>query len=88
MFLGPEPTTISFEFWSDDRPANLTQLRELLEAVVAGRYEQTVKTSKRNSITVTGRFDLVGGERIHTVSGRASAAVRPGETYTLKFEPY
>jgi hypothetical protein len=65
MFLGPEPTTASYELWEDDHPANLTHLRELLEAIVAGRYEQTIKTYKRNRIQVTGCFDLPSGE--HTI---------------------
>lgn len=64
MFLGPEPTTVSYEFWRDDWPGNLTRLRELLEAVVAGRYEHTIQTRKRNSITVTGRFRS-SGRRAH-----------------------
>jgi hypothetical protein len=88
MFLGPEPTTVSYELWRDDWPENLRRLRERLEAVVAGRYEQTIETGKRNSITVTGRFDLADGEETHTAVTRASSAVKPGETYTLRFEPY
>jgi len=55
---------------------------------LAGRYEQTIETKKRNSITVTGRFDLAGGEEAHSVVTQASAAVKPDETYTLQFEPY
>jgi hypothetical protein len=39
-------------------------------------------------ITVTGRFDLGGGEETHTAAARASAAVKRGETSTLRFEPY
>ncbi len=88
MFLGPEPTTASYEFWRDDRPANLALLRELLEAVVTGRYQQTVETSKRGSITVTGRFDLASGEHTHEESTKPSSAVKSGEKYTLRFEPY
>jgi nitroimidazol reductase NimA-like FMN-containing flavoprotein (pyridoxamine 5'-phosphate oxidase superfamily) len=88
MFLGPEPTTASYEFWRDDRHANLTRLRKLLTAVVAGRYEQTIETDKWDSIKVTGRFDLVDGEETHMEVTRASSAVKPGETYTLRFEPY
>jgi len=86
MFLGPEPTTASYEFWRDDRPANLTRLRELLTAVVAGRYEQMIETGKR-TIKVTGRFELADGEVTHTEVGRPSSA-KPGERYTLRFEPY
>jgi hypothetical protein len=88
MFLGPEPTAVSYEFWRDDWSENLTRLRERLDAVLAGRYEQTIETKKRNSITVTGRFDLAGGEEAHSVVTQASAAVKPDETYTLQFEPY
>jgi hypothetical protein len=88
MFLGPEPTTVSYEFWQDDWPGNLLRLRELLEAVVAGRYEQTIKTRKRDSIEVTGRFELPERLETHEVATRASAAVKPNEAYTLHFEPY
>ncbi len=88
MFLGPEPTTVSYEFWRDDWSENLTRLRERLEAVLAGRYEQTIKTSKRNSIMVIGRFDRPQGQETHKVATQASADVKPGETYTLRFEPY
>ena len=88
MFLGPEPTAASYEFWQDDRPENLTRLHELLEAVVAGRYEQTIETHKRNRITVAGYFALAGGDHRHSVATMASAAVEPGLTYTLRFEPY
>jgi hypothetical protein len=58
MFLGPEPTTVTYEFWQDDWHENLRRLRERLEAIVEGRYEQTIETGKRHSIKVTGRFDL------------------------------
>jgi hypothetical protein len=88
MFLGPEPTTASYELWKDDQLANLKHLRELLEAVVAGRYEQTIKTYKRNRIKVTGCFDLPSGEHTHSNATETSDAVKPGETYTLRFEPY
>jgi hypothetical protein len=88
VFLGPEPTTARYELWEDDHLANLTHLRELLGAVVAGRYEQTVKTYKRNRIHVTGCFTLPSGRHTHSHSTEASGAVKPGETYTLKFEPY
>jgi hypothetical protein len=88
MWLGPEPTKASYEFWRDDWPANLLRLRERLEAVIAGRYEQTVETRKRNSIRITGRFDLPGGLETFREATRATGAVRPGETYTLRFEPY
>jgi hypothetical protein len=88
MFLGPEPTSASYEFWQEDRPENLALLRKLLTAVVAGRYEQHVKTFKRNHIKVIGRFELPDGERSHEVATTASAAVKAGEEYTLRFEPY
>lgn len=88
MFLGPEPTNVTYEFWRDDRPENLRRLRELLEAVVSGRYEQTIETHKRNHIGVTGRFDLPGGVHIHSDATTAQGAVKPGETYTIRFEPY
>ena len=88
MFLGPEPTAASYEFWQDDWPENLTRLHELLEAVVAGRYEQTIETHKRNRITVAGCFALAGDDHKHSVATMASAAVEPGQTYTLRFEPY
>ncbi len=88
MFLGPEPTTTSYEFWRDDHVQNLSLLRERLEAVVAGRYEQTIETGKRNSIQVTGRFDLPDGAETHKEATRASAAVQPGEKYKLRFEAY
>lgn len=88
MFLGPEPTTANYEFWRDDWNENLSRFRDRLDAVVAGRYDQTIETRKRNSITVTGRFALSGGEEEHSEATRASADVKPGETYTLQFEPY
>ncbi len=34
LFLGPEPTITSYEFWRDDFAENLSLLRERLEAVV------------------------------------------------------
>jgi hypothetical protein len=88
MFLGPEPTTASYEMWDDDHLANLTHLRELLEAVVAGRYKQAIKTYKRNRIHVTGCFELPSGEHTHAHATEALGPVKPGETYTLKFEAY
>jgi hypothetical protein len=87
MFLGPEPTTARYEFWRDDWQENLRRLRERLEAVVEGRYTQTIETGKR-SLEVTGRFDLAQGEEVHSVTRRAPSAVKAGETYTLRFEPY
>lgn len=71
MFLGPEPTTVAYEFWQDDWHENLRRLRERLEAIVAGRYEQTIETRKRNSIKATGRFDLADNEETHSVTTRA-----------------
>lgn len=88
MWLGPAPTAASYEFWRDDRAENLRRLRELLEAVVDGRYAQTVETHKRNRFTVTGRFDLPSGEHMHTDVTGATGAVNPNEVYTLQFEPY
>ncbi len=88
LFLGREPITATFELWSDDRDANLALLRELVEAVAAGRYEQNVDTFKRNRIRVLGRFKLQGREEKHDHSTTASAAVKPGESYVLEFEPY
>jgi hypothetical protein len=88
MFLGPEPTTARYEFWRDDWNRNLSMLRDRLAVVVAGRYQQTIETRKRNSIKVSGRFGLPGGEEEHSEVSRASADVKPGETYTLQFEPY
>ena len=87
MWLGPEPTTAWYEFW-DDWSVNLARLRERLEAVLAGRSEQTVETRKRNSILITGRFDLPGGEETFSQATRATGAVKSGETYILRFEPY
>ncbi len=88
LFLGLEPTITSYEFWRDDFAENLSLLRERLEAVVAGRYEQTIETHKRNGIEVTSRFDLPGGVETYKEATRASAAVQPGEKYTLRFEAY
>jgi len=88
MFLGPEPTTVRYEFWRDHHAANLTLLRDLLRAVVAGRYRQTITTRRRNRISLTGRFDLPSGEHTHSAETTASGAVEPGETYMLQFEPY
>jgi hypothetical protein len=88
MFLGPEPTTATYEFWREDWHENLRQLRERLAAIVAGRYEQTIETGKRNSIKVTGRFHLADGEETHSHVTRASSAVKADETYTLRFEAY
>jgi hypothetical protein len=88
VFLGPEPTTVTYEFWQDDWNENLIRLRDRLEAVVAGSYEQTIETRKRDFIEVTGRFHLPDGQETHTVATRASAAMKPAETYTPRFEPY
>ena len=88
LFLGREPITATFELWSDDRDANLSLLRELVEAVAAGRYEQTVETFKRTASVCLGRFKLQGREEKHDHSTTASAAVKPGESYVSKFEPY
>ena len=88
MWLGPEPTTASYEFWRDDWHENLARLRERLEAVLAGRYEQTVETQKRNRVLITGRFDLPGGRETFNEGTSATGAVKPGETYILRFEPY
>ena len=85
MSLGLEPTTVTYEIWQDD---DLVQLRLVLEAVVAGHYEQSIETRKRNRITVIGRFDTPDGEYSHTNWTTASAAVKPGEKHTLRFEPY
>jgi hypothetical protein len=88
LFLGSEPTIATLELWSDDRQLNLARLRELLTAVVKGRYEQTIETRKRNRINVEGRFQLPTGEESHEHATQASAAVKPGETYVLRFQPY
>ena len=87
MFLGPEPTTASYEFWRDSWPENLTLLRDLLEAVIAGRYEQTID-KRRRGLTVTGRFDLPAGEHTHSETGRAPEGLGSREPYVLHFEPY
>ena len=50
------------ELWRDDHDANLALLRELVEAVAAGRYEENIETFKRNRVRVTGRFQLQAGE--------------------------
>jgi hypothetical protein len=88
VFLGREPIRATYELWEDDHEANLALLRELVEAVAAGRYEQNVETFKRNRVHVTGRFALQGREEKHEHSTTASAAVKPGESYLLRFEPY
>jgi hypothetical protein len=88
VFLGREPMTATFELWRDDQDANLGLLRELVEAVGAGRYEQNIETFKHNRVRVTGRFQLQGREEKHDYSGPAAAAVKPGESYALTFEPY
>jgi hypothetical protein len=76
------------KLWRDDHDANLALLRELVEAVVAGRYEQNIETFKNNRVRVTGRFQLQGREEKHKHSTTASAVVKPGESYALRFEPY
>jgi hypothetical protein len=68
--------------------ANLALLRELVEAVAAGRYEQNIETFKRDRVRVAGRFQLQGREETYENSTTASAAVKPGESYVLRFEPY
>jgi hypothetical protein len=88
VFLGREPITATFELWRDDHDANLAFLRELVEAVAAGRYEQNIETFKRNRVRVTGRFQLRGREEKHEDATAASAAVKPGESYVVRFEPY
>jgi hypothetical protein len=87
-FLGREPIMGTVELWRDDHDANLALLRELVEAVAAGRYEQNIETFKRNRVRVTGRFQLQGREETYEDSTTASAAVKPGESYALRFEPY
>src|ERR1700730_1680286 len=60
VFLGREPITATFELWRDDQDANLGLLRELVEAVAAGRYEQNIETFKNNRVRITGRFQFQG----------------------------
>jgi hypothetical protein len=88
VFLGREPITATFELWLDDQDANLGLLRDLVEAVAAGRYEQNIKTFKNNRVRITGRFQLQGREEKHEYSGPAAAAVKPDESYVLRFDPY
>jgi hypothetical protein len=88
LFLGREPIVATFEVWGDDHEANLQLLRELVEAVAAGRYEQTVQTFKHDRIRVKGRFQLEGRDETHDHSTSATAAVKPDQTYVLQFEPY
>ncbi len=88
MFLGSDPTAARYEFWGHDWSENVKRLRELLEAVVAGRYEQTIAKQTKNRITVTGRFHLPDGEHTHSEATRASGAIEAAGTQTLRFEPY
>jgi hypothetical protein len=88
VFLGREPIMATFELWREDHDANLGLLRELVEAVGAGRYEQNIETFKNNRVRVTGRFQLEGREQKHEHSTTASAVVKPGESYVVRFAPY
>jgi hypothetical protein len=90
LFLGPDETTATLELWDEDRGGLIETLRELLTAVVEGRYEQEVKVTGRKNrrLNVKGVFALENGQREHSYSGATSADLGDKKWHLRKFVAY
>lgn len=90
LFLGPDGTTATLELWDEDRAALLRTLKELLTAVVEGRYEQKVKVTGRKNprIAVKGVFALEDGPRKHSYWGGTAADLGDKKWHLRKFVAY
>jgi hypothetical protein len=90
LFLGPDETTATLELWDEDRGALIETLRELLSAVVEGRYEQKVKVTGRKNrrLSVKGMFALEDGPREHSYSGGTAADLGDKKWHLRKFVAY
>ena len=90
LFMGPDGTEATLELWDEDRAALLRTLRELLTAVVEGRYEQKVKVTggENRRIAVKGVFALEDGARKHSYSGSTAADLGDMEWHLRRFVAY
>jgi hypothetical protein len=90
LFLGPPGATATLEIWDEDRACVLETIREVLTAVVEGRYEQKVKATgrKHRSIRVRGVFDFDGGRSKHSYAGPTTADLGDSKWHTRRFVAY
>lgn len=87
LFLGPSRRSATLEIWEDERSAAMSCLRELVTAVVDGRYEQRVKVRGRR-LRIKGVFHLPGRELKHSYSGPTDEPNTSRGWTVLSYEPF